>query len=303
MKKNIVILLALGIMVYMAFMFFTVKHTNAEADNLEINNVRRKIEKVDTYNNNVSKMPFEEIRNLEGEENKLDHSNTLNNESSQQQKAYEVFGLKSEDMGIHDVELSSLEESEKNEALIALSNLKKTGSLSGGVQTKEFDESMINVAKDNFNALGKDASKAKEKLTFEPVFLNDFYGAKLIGVNNFGILAKNKYDISYQVYDINYGQSGIELTEQYIPKNGDVRLTIIKDFLNDTVNNKPARLESLYSAKQEPLYNLSWKNNERYYELNTRNLPLVGIKEIANFLDLNSTNIQAIEKKKSNRSI
>lgn len=297
MKKNIVILFVLGIIVSITFIFFTAKHTNAEADNLEINSVREKIEKVDTYNN-ISKTPFEEIANLEGGENRLDNSNMVSNESSQQ-KAYEVFGLKSKDMGIHDVELSSLEESEKNEALIALYNLKKTGSLSGGVQTTEFDESMINVAKDNFNAIGKDASKVKDKLKFEPVFLNDFYGAKLVGVNNSGILAKNKYDISYQVYDINYGQSGIELTEQYIPKNGDVRLTIIKDFLNDTVNNKPARLESLYSAKQEPLYNFSWKNNERYYELNTRNLPLVGMREIANFIDLNSTNIQALENKKS----
>lgn len=296
MKKNVVILLAIGITVSIAFIFFTVRHTNAETDNLEINNVRPEIEKVDTYNN-ISKMPFEEVEILGGGKNRSVHSNTVNNESSQQ-KAYEVFGLKSEDMGIHDVELSSLEESERNEALIALSNLKKTGSLSGGVQTTEFDESMINVAKDNFNAMNKDASKAKDKLTFEPVFLNDFYGAKLVGVNNSGILAKNKYDISYQVYDINYGQSGIELTEQYIPKNGAVRLTVIKDFLNDTVNNKPARLESLYSAKQEQLYNLSWKNNERYYELNTRNLPLVGMKEIANFIDLNSTNMQAFENKK-----
>lgn len=297
MKKNIVILFALGITVSITFIFFTVRSTNAEADNLEINNVRGKIEKIDIYNN-INKIPFEEIESLEDGENRLDHINTVNNESSQQ-KAYEVFGLKSEDMGIHDIELSSLEESERNEALIALSNLKKTGSLSGGVQTTEFDESMINVAKDNFNAIGKDASKAKDKLTFEPVFLNDFYGAKLVGVNNSGVLAKNKYDISYQVYDINYGQSGIELTEQYIPKNGAVRLTVIRDFLNDTVNNKPARLESLYSAKQEPLYNLSWKNNERYYELNTRNLPLVGTREIANFIDLNSTNIQALENKKS----
>lgn len=298
MKKNIVILLALGIAVSIAFIFFTVRHTNAEADNLKINSVRGKIEKVDTYNN-IGKTPFEEIENLEGGENRLEHSNTVNNKSSQQ-KAYEVFGLKPEDMGIHNVELSSLEESEKHEALMALSNLKKTGSLSGGVQTTEFDESMINVAKDNFNAIGEDASKAKNKLTFEPVFLNNFYGAKLVGVNNSGVLAKNKYDISYQVYDINYGESGIELTEQYIPKNGAVRLTVIKDFLNNTVNNKPARLESLYADKQEPLYNLSWKNNERYYELNTRNLSLVDIKEIANFIDVNSTNIQALEKKESN---
>lgn len=297
MKKNIVMLLALGITISIAFIFFTARHTSAEADNLEINNMKGKIEKVDTYNN-ISKLSFEEIPSLEGGENGLDHSNTANNES-RQQKAYEVFGLKPEDMGIHNVELSSLEQSEKNEALIALSNLKKTGSLSGGVQTTEFDESMINVAKVNFNAMGKDTSKAKDKLTFEPVFLNDFYGTKLVGVNNSGVLAKSKYDISYQVYDINYGQSGVELTEQYIPKNGAVRLTVIKDFLSDTVNNKPARLESLYSAKQEPLYNLSWKNNERYYELSTRNLPLAGMREIANFVDLNSTNTQALENKKS----
>lgn len=298
MKRNIVMLLALGIIVSIAFIFFTERHIDAEADSLEINNVKGETEKVDTYNN-ISQVSFEKTTKLEGGKNRSNHSNTVNDESSQQ-KAYEVFGLKSEDMGIHDVELSSLDESEKNEALIALSNLKKIGSLSGGVQTTEFDESMINVVKDNFNDIGKDASKAKDKLTFEPVFLNDFYGAKLVGVNNSGVLAKNKYDISYQVYDINYGQSGVELTEQYIPRNGTVRLTVIKDFLNDTVNNKPARLESLYSVKQEPLYNLSWKNNERYYELNTRNLPLAGMREIANFVDLNSTNIQALENKKPN---
>lgn len=46
------------------------------------------------------------------------------NKESNQQKAYEIFGLKLEDMGIHNVELSSLENSEKNEALIELANLK-----------------------------------------------------------------------------------------------------------------------------------------------------------------------------------
>jgi hypothetical protein len=297
MKKNIVIFLVLGIIFSIAFILFTTRYTSAETDNQGLKSVSRETEKAEV-SSNISKTPFEETASLEDKEGRLDRSNMVNKESNQQ-KAYEIFGLKLEDMGIHNVELSSLENSEKNEALIELANLKNTGSLSGGVQTTEFDESMINVAKDNFNAIGKDANKIKEKLTFEPVFLNNFYGAKLVGVNNSGVLTKNKYDISYQVYDINYGQSGIELTEQYIPKNGVVRLTVVKDFLNDTVNNKPARLESLYSDKQEQLYNLSWQNNERYYELNTRNLPLVGLQEIARFIDLNSTNIQSLEKRKS----
>ena len=217
-----------------------------------------------------------------------------------QQKAYKAFGLEEEDMGIHYIKLSNLIESERNEALTALKNLKTTGSLSGGIQKTEFDETMIGEAKNNFQALDEDINKAKYKLTFEPVLLDNFYNSKLVGLNSSGILANNKYNIFYQVYDINNGQSVIELTEHYIPKNGSVRLTVIEDFLNDKVNDKPARLESLYSDRQELLYNFSWQNNQRYYELNTKKLSLISVREIANFIDLSSTKIQLLDEKEPN---
>jgi hypothetical protein len=75
---------------------------------------------------------------------------------------------------------------------------------------------------------------------------------------------------------------------------------VIEDFLNDKVNDKPARLESLYSDRKELLYNFSWQNNQRYYELNTKKLPLIAVREIVNFIDLSSTKIQLLEEKEPN---